>query len=119
MFRVGRVLEIFLEMDKRARSLDQALEEIIVGSVGIEPEMFQYIVRFVVTLIVPASKICAIERMLRDFARKIGIVTLEVAHESRNSFAFAHETLNFIMPQMMGKPTFPEGPDNIRRSAQE
>jgi hypothetical protein len=26
----------------------------------------------------------------------------------RNPLAFAHEGLNFIVPQMMGKPTFPE-----------
>src|SRR5436853_6858958 len=75
VFRVGRVLEIFLKMDERARSLDQALKEIIVASVGIEPEMFQYIVRFVVTLIVPTSKICTVEWMLRDFARKIDVIT--------------------------------------------
>ena len=106
-------------MNERARGLDQSLEKIVVGSVGIEPEMLQHVVRFVVSLIVPTPKIGAIERMFRDLAGKIGILAFEVPHELRNSFAFAHEALNFSMPQMMGKPTFPEGPDNIRRRSQE
>jgi len=77
-------------------------------------------VRFVIMLIVPTSKIRAIERMLRNLAGEIGIgACFEATHELRNSFAFAHEGLNFIMPQMMGKPTFLEGPDNVRRRSQE
>jgi len=75
--------------------------------------------RFVVALLVPASKVGAVKGILCGFAGKTGIAPFQVAHELRNSFAFAHEALNFSMPQMMGKPTFPEGPDNIRRSAQE
>jgi hypothetical protein len=81
--------------------------------------MFQHIVSFIVTLVVPAPKVSAIKWMLRHFAGKFGVVAFQVANESRNSFAFAHEGLNFSMPQMMGKPTFPEGPDKIRRHSQE
>jgi hypothetical protein len=119
MLGMRGVLEIFSKMNERARSLNQTLEEIIVIGVGVEPEMLQHVMRFVVLLIVPTPKIRAIERMLRDSTRKARVVALEIAHELRNSFAFAHEGFNFIMPQMMGKPTFLEGPDNIRRRRQE
>jgi archaellum component FlaG (FlaF/FlaG flagellin family) len=81
--------------------------------------MFQHVVRFVVALVVPASKISAIKRMARNLAGKIRVVALQVANELRNSFAFVHEAFNLTMPQMMGKPTFPEGPDNIRRRFHE
>ena len=75
--------------------------------------------RFIVALLVPAAKISAIKCVLRNLTGKTGIVTFEIPNELRNSFAFAHEAFNFGMPQMMGKPTFPEGPDNIRRRRQE
>jgi hypothetical protein len=74
---------------------------------------------FVVEPIVPAPEISAIEWVIRHFPGKIRILTFQVADELRNSFAFAHEAFNFSMPQMMGKPTFPEGPDNVRRYSQE
>lgn len=119
VFCMRWVFEIFLEMNESTRSLDQALEKNVVVGVAIEPKMLEHIVGFVVALIVPAPKISAVERMIRDLAGKIGIVALEFANELRNSFAFAHEGLNFSMPQMMGKPTFPEGPDKIRRRSQE
>lgn len=113
------MLEILLKMNKDARGLNQSLEKIVVVCVGVEPEMLQYVVRFVVTLVIPAPEIGAIKRMLCDFARKTGVIAFQIANELRNSFAFVHEAFNFNMPHMMGKPTFPEGPDNIRRSAQE
>jgi hypothetical protein len=52
-------------------------------------------------------------------AEKIDIVAFELAHEARNPLAFAHEGLNFIVPQMMGKLTFPEGHENVRDRSQE
>src|SRR6266404_1970222 len=110
MLRVGRMLEVFLQMHKRARRLNQSLEKIIVRGVSVEPEMLQHVVGLIVTPIVPAAKIRAVKRMIGDFARKIRVATFEIAHELRNSFAFVHEAFNFSMPQMMGKPTFPEGP---------
>lgn len=119
VLRMFRMLEIFLEMNESARSLDQPLEEIVVVAVPVEPKVLEHIVSFVVALIVPAPKISAVERMLRHLAGKFGVVAFQVANELRNSFAFAHEGLNFSMPQMMGKPTFPEGPDRIRRHSQE
>lgn len=119
VFRMGGVFEILLQMDKRPCRLDQSLEKIVVLGVGIQPEMLQNIMRFVVALLIPAAKVGAIKRMLCDFAGKLRVLTFEVANELRNSFAFVHEGFNFSMPQMMGKPTFPEGPDDFRRRSQE
>src|SRR5690242_12097121 len=116
---MGGMLEIFLKMNERTSRLDQPLKEIVVDSVAVEPKVFHYIVRFVIALLVPAPKISAIKRIPGHLARKIGIVAREIADELRNSFAFVHEAFNFNMPQMMGKPTFPEGPDNIRRRSDE
>ena len=114
-----RVLEIFLEMNERTRGLDQSFEKIVVGGVGIEPKLFQDIVRFVVMLVIPTAKIGAIERMIRYFAGEIGVSAFEAADELRNPFAFVHEAFNFTMPPMMGKPTFPEGTEIVRCQEQE
>lgn len=119
VFRMGRMLEILLEVDKCPGGLNQSLEKIVIGGLGVEPKMLEHVVGFVVMLIVPAPKISAIERMPSDVAGKIRVSAFKVANELRNSFAFAHEALNFHMPQMMGKPTFPEGPDNVRSRSQE
>src|SRR5437764_14600487 len=96
-------------MDERARGLDQPLEKIVVRRVAIKPEMLEHIMSFIVALIVPAPKVSAIKWVLRHLAGKFGVLAFQVANELRNSFAFAHERLNFSMPQMMGKSTFPEG----------
>ena len=128
MLRMGRMFEILLEMNERSRGLNQSLEKIIVAGVAVEPKVLQHVMSFVVALIVPAAKVSAIERIHRDFAGKsrlrgidygarVGSLALQVTDELRNSFAFVHEALNFNMPQMMGKLTFPEG-DNIQRRRQ-
>src|SRR6202035_3041724 len=51
VFCMGRVFKIFLEMNERARRLDQSFKEIIVVTVRVEPKMFEHIVRFVVALV--------------------------------------------------------------------
>src|SRR5437868_9004347 len=102
-------------MDKRAGGLDQPFEKIIIVGVSVEPNLLQNVMRLVVTLLVPAAKERAIERMVRYVAGKIDIVAFELAHKLRNPLAFAHGGLNFIVPQMMGKPTFPEGHDSSPR----
>ena len=123
------MFEVLLKMDESACRLNQSFEEIVVLSVAIQPKLFQHIVRFVVTLFIPATKERAIKRMIRHVAgsprrvrpvaEKIDIVASELAHEARNPLAFAHEGLNFIVPQMMGKLTFPEGHENVRDRSQE
>ena len=109
------VFEVLLEMDESARRLNQSFEEIVVLGVAIQPKLFQHIVRFVVTLLVPAAKKPAIKWMGRYVAGRIDLVAFKLADKLRNPLAFAHGGLNFIMPQMMGKPTFPEGHESSPR----
>ena len=109
------VFEVLLEMDESARGLNQSFEEIVDLGVAIQPKLFQHIVRFVVTLLVPAAKKPAIKWMGRNVAGRIDLVAFELADKLRNPLAFAHGGLNFIVPQMMGKPTFPEGHDSSPR----
>ena len=109
------VFEVLLEMDESARGLNQSFEEIVVLGVAIQPKLFQHIVRFVVTLLIPAAKKPAVKWMGRYVAGRIDLVAFELADKLRNPLAFAHGGLNFIMPQMMGKPTFPEGHESSPR----
>ena len=109
------VFEVLLEMDESARGLNQSFEEIVVLGVAIQPKLFQHIVRFVVTLLIPAAKKPAVKWMGRYVAGRIDLVAFELADKLRNPLAFAHGGLNFIVPQMMGKPTFPEGHDSSPR----
>ena len=109
------VFEVLSKMDESAGRLNQSFEEIVVLGVAIQPKLFQHIVRFVVTLLVPAAKKRAIKWMGRYVAGRIDLVAFKLADKLRNPLAFAHGGLNFIMPQMMGKPTFPEGHESSPR----
>ena len=109
------MFEVLSKMDESARRLNQSFEEIVVLGVAIQPKLFQHIVRFVVTLLVPAAKKRAIKWMGRYVAGRIDLAAFELADKLRNPLAFAHGGLNFIMPQMMGKPTFPEGHESSPR----
>ena len=109
------MFEVLSKMDESARRLNQSFEEIVVLGVAIQPKLFQHIVRFVVTLLVPAAKKRAIKWMGRYVAGRIDLVAFKLADKLRNPLAFAHGGLNFIMPQMMGKPTFPEGHESSPR----
>ena len=112
------MLEIFLKMNESTRRLDEALEKIVVP-IGIEPKLFEHIMGFVIMLLVPALKKCAIKWMLGDAGLFwIDRLNIQLRHESRNPLAFVHEGLNLVVPQMMGKlarSTFPEGPENSPR----
>jgi hypothetical protein len=66
MFHVRRLLEIFLEMNERTCCLNQAFEKIVVIGIGVQPELLENIVRFVITLLVPAPKKSAIKWVLCD-----------------------------------------------------
>ena len=115
MFRMRRLLEVFLKMHKRAGCLDQSFEKNRIVRFHLEPDVLEHIVRFVVTLLVPAAKKPAIKWMGRNVAGRIDLVAFELADKLRKPLAFAHGGLNFIVPQMMGKPTFPEGHDSSPR----
>ena len=75
--------------------------------------------RLVVALLVPATKVGAIEWVVGDrAAAKIDLFLSEIADESRNPLAFVHVGLNLILARMMGKlrrGTFPEGHETSRR----
>jgi len=88
------MLEILLQMHKRARSLDEPFEKVVVGGVGVEPNLLEHIVGFIIELLVPATEIGAVIRMVRNFVPKIDIVALELADELRNPLAFVHVGLN-------------------------
>src|SRR2546423_1835826 len=78
---VGWMFEIFLEMDEGAGGLNQSFEEIVVIGVAVQPKLLQHVVRFVVTLLVPAVKERAIKWVVRHVAGKIDIVAFELAHK--------------------------------------
>jgi hypothetical protein len=120
MFGMQRVLEIFLQMHEGPRSLDQALEEIVVLRVLVQPKLLQNVVRLIVTLSVPASKICPVTRMICDRSSpNIGIFAFQLAHESRNPLAFTHEGLNLTTARMMGKFGCIDFPGKASRSVQK
>ena len=116
---MGRMFEIFLEMHERAGGLDQSLEKIVIARVVVQPEMLVDVVRFVVPLLVPAAKEGPVTGIFRNVAGKIDISAFEFADELRNPLAFVHGALNFIVAEMMGKPTFPEGQEIVRGRSQE
>jgi hypothetical protein len=93
-----------LQMHEGASCLDQALEKIRVAGVGFQPKLFENVMRFVVTLLVPALKKGAIKWMLCQIgAGKVGIARAHLRHELRNPLAFAHEELNLQVALMMSK----------------
>ena len=104
------MFEIFLEMNKGPGGLDESLEKIVVTRVRVQPQLLEDIVRFVVTLLVPALKVGAIKWVPRNFARReIDILSDELGDKLRNPLAFAHDAPNLIAAQTMGKPSiFPE-----------
>ena len=48
MLRVRRMFEVLLQMNERAGGLDQSFEIICIRRFGVEPKLFQNIVRFIV-----------------------------------------------------------------------
>ena len=107
MLRVGWVFESLLKMNKRARCLDQSLEEVRVARIGLQPKLLEDIVRFVITLFVPTTEKRAVKRVLCDVRLTgIDIVTTQLRHQLRNPLAFAHGKLNLLAAQIMSKPAF-------------
>ena len=105
VFRMFRVLEIFLQVDECPGRLDQAFEKIVVGRVFIQPDLLEDVVRLVVMPVVPALEICPVKGVIADFtARWICIVSNELAHEPRNPLAFVHQELNVVPALIMSKP---------------
>jgi len=68
MFRMRRMFEVLLQMNEGPRGLDQTLEilRVLRRDRIVEPYLFQNIVRFVITLLVPALEKGAVIGMRRD-----------------------------------------------------
>ena len=103
---MGWMLELLLEMDKRPRRLDQALEilRILRRDRIVEPHLFENIVRFIITLLIPALEKRAVIGVIRQTPAPGAIPSSSQGFdELRNPLAFAHEGLNLTAPAMMGK----------------
>jgi hypothetical protein len=55
------MLKIFLEMNKRARRLNEPFEKVGIARICFQPQLLQNIVRFVIALFIPAVKKRAIK----------------------------------------------------------
>ena len=92
VLRMGWMLEMFLEMNEGARRLDEPFEKLVVIRIGVQPKLLENIVRFIITLLVPALKKGAIKWMLRDVRLVwVNVFSRQVRYESRNPLAFSHE----------------------------
>lgn len=67
MLGVRRMFEVFSEMNEGAGGLNQSFEIIGIRRLGVEPKLFQDVVRLIVVLFVPATKKRAIIRVLFHF----------------------------------------------------
>lgn len=105
VFRMFRVLEIFLQMNEGAGGLDQAFEKIVIGRIFLQPNLFQDVVRLVVLLLVPTLEICAVKWMIDHVpSGRICIIANQLTYESRNPLAFVHQGLNVVPARTMSKP---------------
>ena len=105
MFGMRRMFELLLQMNKSARSLDQALEILRVAGRRrrLEPDLFENVMRLVVTLFVPATKKGTVIRMIGNRVTGSCFAAAQSLHELGNSLAFAHGGRNLAVPAMMGK----------------
>ena len=105
------MFEVLLQVNKATGGLNQAFEVVRVLRFGVEPEVLEHIVRFVVALLVPATKEPAITGMLCDLA--VSVLrrdALQFLDQARNPLAFIHARRNLRLSEMRGKParvTFP------------
>jgi hypothetical protein len=91
-------------MNEGAGCLNQALEKIRFARTRFQPKLLENIVRFIITLLVPAPKKGAIKWVLCDIGLgQIDLVCAKLGHKSRNPLAFVHEELNLQVALMMSK----------------
>jgi len=112
VFGVRRMFELFLQMHECPGRLDEALEITRILRRGAQPQMLEHVVRFVVTLFVPAAEEPAITGVLLYLVgHSARACAFQLGDETRNFLAFAHCQLNLTTPAM-GKPArflFSEG----------
>ena len=106
MFRMRRILELLLQMDESAGSLDQPFEILrVVGCCRrLEPDLLQDIVGLIITLLVPAAEKCPVIGVIGNrITPGFGLAAFQPLDELGNSLAFAHGVRNLVAPAMMGK----------------
>jgi hypothetical protein len=72
-------------MDECAGELDEPLEKCVVGAAGLEPEVFEDVVGFIVLLGVEAGEVSLIARVERDAG-----IAAEAGDELIDAVAFFH-----------------------------
>ena len=86
------MLEILLQMDERPCGLNQALKEIVVGRVFVQPDLLENIMRLVVALVIPTLEISPIKWVVHHVpGRRKCIVSNQFGNHPRNPLAFVHE----------------------------
>jgi hypothetical protein len=86
------MLEMFLEMNEGARSLDEPFKKLVVIRIAVQPKLLENIVRVVIPLLVPALKKGAIKWMFRDVRPVwVDLFSRQLRYELRNPLAFSHE----------------------------
>jgi hypothetical protein len=99
------MFESLLKMNKSAGGLDQSLKKIRIARFRFEPKLLKDVVRFVITLVVPATEKRAVKRVLCDTRlTRIDVLTTQLSDQPRNPLAFAHGKLNLLAAQIMSKP---------------
>lgn len=91
ILRVPGTQELLLEMDKGPGDLDEALEEPVVLVVPLEPQVFEDVVRLIVTLLVEALEEAAVARMER-----FPVLNVELLGECRDALAFFHRCILLV-----------------------
>lgn len=111
------MFESFLKMNEGAGGLDQSLKKIRVRRIGFQPKLFEDVMRFVITLFVPAVEKRAVKRVLCDVRlSRIDIAMTQLSHQPRNPLAFGHGELNLMAAQRMSKPpTISSSEDTLTR----
>ena len=105
MLRVQWIFEALLKVNEGAGRLDQPFKEIYVARIALQPKLFEDIVRFVITLFVPALKERAVKPVFCDVRlSRVDIVITQLSHQPRNPLAFGHGGLNLMAAQRMSKP---------------
>ncbi len=99
------MLEIFLQMNKSTRGLDQSFKKIIIGRVLVQPNLLEDVMRLVVTLLVPAPEKSPIIRVAFHCVARgtFSFFPGQPTDESRNPLAFVHEEPTLLAAQQMSK----------------
>ena len=81
--------KLFLQMDKRAGDLDQPFEETVILIAALQPEMFENIVRFVITLLIETAKVTQVMRIEPGLSSLLPAKS-ELFNESDHAVCFFH-----------------------------